>query len=604
LVAATDSTFLFGHLPDGLPDDFDDYVITVNDGLRFPVREDGGWLAFVPVTPGEFPFVVRAYRRRDDSTTVASGGITVRVPEPRKQGTLDSLEILGDYDSPAGDLWLSAGEDLIVSFSGSPGQEAWFSIKGVADSVPMAETAPRQQPYWGEAVFGAGKVPDSLLIRGVYTGYLKVPLEARADSVRIDYHLALSHRTFEFILDFARHWLGREELDSIWTALRPQVSKQSGYRVTFNDPAFPHTVQFMDSVQIIRHGPRRGYFSTFQPSGVEALAVGRKADWYKLKLSATQYAWAAIESVTELPAGIRPQGSLLRVVRTYNLPDKVRIEFPLTGKHAYQVVEPDRRTLVVRLYGVTSDTDWIRYDFPDSLVDFAAWMQPEPGLYEFTVHLEKDLWGYDAYYERNSFRVELQKPPPGLPSVKGLRIVIDPGHSSDPGAVGPTGLTEAEANLAIARELRSLFRRRGADVIMTREDTSHVDLYGRPAIAVGQDADLFISIHNNALPDGVNPFVNHGSSTYYYRPHSIDLAKAIQRRLVPATGVGSYGLYHGNLAVARPTQYPAVLVECAFMMIPEQESMLRKDRRFRFKVARAIADGINDFLREYSDDNR
>ena len=48
----------------------------------------------------------------------------------------------------------------------------------------------------------------------------------------------------------------------------------------------------------------------------------------------------------------------------------------------------------------------------------------------------------------------------------------------------------------------------------------------------------------------------------------------------------------------RPTQYPAVLVECAFMIIPEQEALLKTDR-FRRKVADAITRGVEHFLESY-----
>jgi N-acetylmuramoyl-L-alanine amidase len=255
----------------------------------------------------------------------------------------------------------------------------------------------------------------------------------------------------------------------------------------------------------------------------------------------------------------------------------------------------------VQLFGVTTDTDWIRYDFGDELVDIATWSQPEPDMYELRISLTRDLWGYDAFYVGNTFHFVLNKAPNKVNKLKGKRIVIDPGHSADPGAIGPTGYTEAEANLGISLVLAEQLERKGAEVILTRDDDRDVPLYDRPDIAKANSADLFISVHNNALPDGVNPFENNGVSTYYYHPHSIDLARAIQTQMIKATGLRDHGLFHGNLAVNRPTQYPAVLIECAFMILPEQEAML-KTRDFRKQVSRAIIKGIENFLKEYDRD--
>ncbi len=110
------------------------------------------------------------------------------------------------------------------------------------------------------------------------------------------------------------------------------------------------------------------------------------------------------------------------------------------------------------------------------------------------------------------------------------------------------------------------------------------------------DADLLISIHNNALPDGINPFNNNGTSVYYYHPHSKPLAESIHKYLLKETGLPDHGLYYGNLVLTRPTSMPAVLVECAFMMIPEQEALLKTDK-FQRKCAKAILKGIEEYLR-------
>ena len=63
-------------------------------------------------------------------------------------------------------------------------------------------------------------------------------------------------------------------------------------------------------------------------------------------------------------------------------------------------------------------------------------------------------------------------------------------------------------------------------------------------------------------------------------------------------GLPDYGLYHANFAVLRPTQYVSVLVECAFMIIPEQEAAL-KTEDFQEKCARAIFEGLDDYLESF-----
>lgn len=84
-----------------------------------------------------------------------------------------------------------------------------------------------------------------------------------------------------------------------------------------------------------------------------------------------------------------------------------------------------------------------------------------------------------------------------------ITVAIDPGHGGvDPGAVrGPH--TEAELVLTFARELRDVLRRSGRiDVVMTREADVFVPLPTRVTIARTAGADLFVSIHADALAEG------------------------------------------------------------------------------------------------------
>ncbi|MEW6412828.1 MAG: N-acetylmuramoyl-L-alanine amidase [Candidatus Zixiibacteriota bacterium] len=614
LVASVDSAFILGNVP--AENDGQAYKLFINDQF-VPVHPNGGFIAFLPIAPDTFQFHLEAYlvekdRYKDLNGTSSKNDIlsihiqraltktlSVVVPKPMQTLPMDSTVFDREINLPSGDIVMTSGDRFKVEFRGTPGRAAWFGIPGVIDSVPMAELEPQMQQFFGESVFGAGGVPESLKVAGVYSGFYDIPPGVQCDTVRLNYCLGqLGVREL-----LHRFWLPPYEHDDRMLSMLLSMTDTtcadtiSSYRVSINGPDYPFTVRFMDSVQIIRYAPRMGYFAIFQPKGVEALAVGAEADWYRIQLSKTQFAWVQKNSVEILPKGILPPSSYLASVRTYDSTGSLLFEFPLTGKHPFRVFEDDPKTLRIQLFGVTSNTDWIRYDFADTLVDIATWSQPENGVYEFKIHLRHDIWGYDTFYRGNTFYFQLNKAPEDLNDIEDKIIVIDPGHSKDSGAIGPTGYTEAEANLAIALKVAEKLQSRGAIVVLTREDMSDLPLYDRPTIAKIVDADLFVSIHNNALPDRINPFQNNGSSTYYYHPHSIGLARAIQKALVPKTELRDFGLYHGNLAVNRPTQYPAVLVECAFMILPEQEALLKTDK-FRERIAEAITDGIEEFLKE------
>jgi len=585
-IAAVDSTFIFGSAPPGAR-------LTVNNS-NIPVHRDGGFIAFLPINPGNFEFKLRATLGGDTSYL----DWPVIVPEAKKDLGYDSLYIIQNSDSNQNKI-LAEGDMLTVGFRGAPECLGYFSIPGLTDSTPMAELSPQTQPYWGESLFGIGAVPDSLKLRGYYRGFLKMGNKILPNSTRIIYHLvAPSLNRLMLNLPGTDSNITDSNAISLMKLCGQSRIDSSGYSIKVNPPDFPRMVEFVDSIQIIRVGPRRGYLSIFQPQGVMALAVGRDGDWLKLRLSETQYGWIQEKSVRLLEPGYPPIISYLKTIRTYSEPDHVMIEFPLSGKHPFRVEERDGKTVILSIFGVNSDTDWIRYNFKNDDIDIVTWSQPEPDLYQVMVKLKLPVWGYDIYYEGNILKFIITKPPQHINELKDKIVVIDPGHSADPGAVGPTGLRESEANLNIALALKKELVKKGAKAILTRQDMSDLPLNSRPAIAKKNKADLFVSIHNNALPDGVNPFVNNGVSTYYYHPHSIELAKDIQKELMKNIGLGNYGLYYGNLAVDRPTQYPAVLVECAFIMLPEQEALL-KTEQFQNKLASSIRRGIEKFLREY-----
>ena len=105
-------------------------------------------------------------------------------------------------------------------------------------------------------------------------------------------------------------------------------------------------------------------------------------------------------------------------------------------------------------------------------------------------------------------------PEKGKLSVSGIRkIVLDPGHGGkDPGAIGVGGIAEKDIVLAVAKKLeRKLKQEMGVEVVLTRRDDRFIPLEDRTAIANAEGADLFVSLHMNASPNGEAK----GLETYY-----------------------------------------------------------------------------------------
>lgn len=103
-----------------------------------------------------------------------------------------------------------------------------------------------------------------------------------------------------------------------------------------------------------------------------------------------------------------------------------------------------------------------------------------------------------------------------------LRIVLDPGHGGiDPGAERG-GVREADLMLTFARELRDVLRRAGYEVMLTRDDDVFISLEARVAAAHDARADVFISLHADAIEEGIA----HGASVYMLDEKASDAASA------------------------------------------------------------------------------
>ncbi len=182
-------------------------------------------------------------------------------------------------------------------------------------------------------------------------------------------------------------------------------------------------------------------------------------------------------------------------------------------------------------------------------------------------------------------------PPPPL---TGIIIALDPGHGgTSSGAVGPSGLKEKDVVLEIALRAAAKLQKKGAVIVLTREDDSTVTLQKRVEVSNDAKANLFVSIHANGHE---NELAN-GTETYYY-PGSIQgrlLAEAIQQEMLASLGRRDRGVKTAAFYVIRYTLMPAVLAEAAFITNREEERLLA-DPIFRQKAADAIVAGIMRYL--------
>jgi N-acetylmuramoyl-L-alanine amidase len=571
------------------------------NGVPTRLYDSGAFLGWIPVQPG--PFTIELMARNATGQSTLRRAITVT--PPARSTPQDSLRIETDRKQPSVDVWLWPGDLLEVYCRTSPRSEVFFSLPGVIDRVPMTELPAQRRAGTRANGAGGGSAADSLALGGVYYGAYRVGGAERADSERIIFH-ARNRVPLYDRADEVEPWASdsvRFSSDSLFADLFSTDSSEG--RVTILDDRFTYTAEVTDSVIVTRVGPGLGYFWPFTPRGTRLEVTGRRGDWVRLRAAPHQEIWAHDTSLAFLPPRFPVTQGTVNYTRIEGFADRTEVRLHLTKQLPYKISESlDPLELTVTVYGATSDIDWIDYDFDDVMVAYADWRQPQPGVLEYTLRLNCDqLWGYDSYYDGHQLVVAIRKPPAGGFDLRGWHIVVDPGHSADDGAIGPTGLKEKDANLWISRRLREVLERRGARVTLTREGSEDLTLYDRPRIAKREGADLFVSVHNNAVPDGVNPWTHHGISTYYYHPSSKRLAEDVQAAMLTHLPWPDYGLYRANFAVIRPTQYPAILVECAFMIMPEHEAAL-KLVPFQTRVAEAITAGIEHFVERSLPDRR
>ena len=219
-------------------------------------------------------------------------------------------------------------------------------------------------------------------------------------------------------------------------------------------------------------------------------------------------------------------------------------------------------------------------------------------------------------------------------------IVVDPGHGGKDPGTSHNGATEKNINLAIGLELEKALTARGYNVIMTRRTDVYLKLQERTDIANDANADLFVSVHVNALPS--KPDMT-GFEIYIMAlptdKDAMNLAKVENREYVEGKGLDTdnvdrktemllrilgdmqqnnkisestefaAALYNAgvrnNLKMRRVAQapffvlrgagMPAVLLETGFVT-NANESKLLTSQAYQQRIANAMAEGIVNYI--------
>ena len=226
-------------------------------------------------------------------------------------------------------------------------------------------------------------------------------------------------------------------------------------------------------------------------------------------------------------------------------------------------------------------------------------------------------------------------------------LVIDPGHGGhDAGALGAIS-KEKNINLSVALQFGKYVERNMPDVrvIYTRKTDVFIPLKQRANIANRANADLFISVHTNALPAGK---VARGFETYTLGMHrakdnldvamrensvismetgyqqtyqgfdprssesyiifefiqgknmerSVELARNIQRKVCNSANRPDKGVHQAGFLVLRETSMPSCLIELGFITTADEERLLNDASRVD-DIARGIYEGFAQYRNKY-----
>lgn len=182
-------------------------------------------------------------------------------------------------------------------------------------------------------------------------------------------------------------------------------------------------------------------------------------------------------------------------------------------------------------------------------------------------------------------------------------IVVDAGHGGhDLGTnSNKTPIYEEKTlTLQTAKLVNENLKLLGYRTKMVRTDDTFIELKKRAEIANRCGARLFVSVHYNSAPKPAS----HGIEVFYYKAKgecpraskSRKLADSVLAETIRLTEAKNRGVKHGNFAVIRETEIPAVLIEAGFLTNADERKKIM-GKAYQKKIAWGIARGIDEYIK-------
>lgn len=503
---------------------------------------------------GENIFTVR-YQNQEQTIKVTR---ISSLPETPK-----GLAFAKDSLTPRTDIARLTGE--LICFSAIAPSNATVSVKLNNQTIPLLPQLTQAQLPSNLAALTGNNQPITPKSVGKYEAC--TTLEAAADLGQPQFQLTLYGKT---------------------------ITQLGKGKIQILSPAQLQVVEVTADAGVARTGPSTDYSRlTPLPKSTRATVTGFEGEWLRLDYGA----WINSKE-TRILSGAVPPKTIIRSVGYRQLPSSTEIVFPLQVPVPVSVQQSDRN-FTLTLYNTTAQTDIIK-SVDNALISRLDWQQLPTGGVQYTFNLKKaQQWGYKLRYEGTSLVLSLRHPPEISKNDKplsGIKILIDPGHGGkESGASGPTGYLEKDLNLVVSLLLRDELVKRGANVVMTREDDKEVSLSDRQVIIDQEEPAISISIHHNSLPDDGDAEKIKGFAAFWYHPQAHSLAVFLHNYIVKKLKRPSYGVFWDNLALTRPSSAPSVLLELGFMSNPDEFELITNPSQQK-KEAKAIAQGIVEWF--------